>query len=317
MTKSDWFDDTPVLGKMPPEEAAAKLREMGEDEAAETMGAEGQEATSKPSMMGGPSGLSLKPVRRILGPRPWQYTSHAFGYLAPTPVGDALLSIQNAGTIQADSSLKNSRIKITLDRLRVADYPGGSTHHVLFDFYAQNQVEGDVEHLHFNATYRVREGQQAAVVGYPIFVGLNVNPQGIFFRCFTVNVKNDADEAFLNILEGDAFKGGMQLAATAQPLVGTFSSLAMGLTKVVAGRNRNVAVQDIYMGLDFSNIAMRARLAEGSYIAVQIPEQNEVSWDWSEWVFNPNSGRIVRRDDMTQLIPYNYLVFSVTRYEEE
>ena len=69
------------------------------------------------------------------------------------------------------------------------------------------------------------------------------------------------------------------------------------------------------MGLDFTNIPMRARLAEGSYLAVQIPETIETVWDWSEWVYNPANGRVVNKDDPTQLIPYNYIVFSISRYE--
>ena len=71
------------------------------------------------------------------------------------------------------------------------------------------------------------------------------------------------------------------------------------------------------MGLDFSNIATRARLAEGSYIAVQIPESLQTVWDWNEWVFQPNTGQIVGKDDAAALIPYNYIVFSVSRYEGE
>jgi hypothetical protein len=69
------------------------------------------------------------------------------------------------------------------------------------------------------------------------------------------------------------------------------------------------------MGLDFSPIPTRARLAEGSYLAVQIPETMHTVWDWGEWVYNPGNGRVVNKDDPTQLIPYNYLVFSISRYE--
>jgi hypothetical protein len=224
------------------------------------------------------------------------------------------LVINHAGNIPADESLKNSRIKITLDRLRVADYPGSGTHRVLFDFYAQNQVPDQVEHLHLNATYRVREGEQAAILGYPLFVGLNVGTEGVAFKCFTVNVANDADEAFLTFLESDTFKAGLQLATTMQPAIGLFSETALALTKAIAGHNRNVPVQDFYMGLDFSNIPTRARLAEGSYLAVQIPEGLLSIWDWSEWVYNPNSGQVVNAADPAQLIPYNYLVFSISRF---
>jgi hypothetical protein len=128
-----------------------------------------------------------------------------------------------------------------------------------------------------------------------------------------VNVKNDDDEAFLGFLESDVFKEGLRLAATAQPVIGLFSQTALSLTKAIAKRNRNVAVQDFYMGLDFSDIRTRARLREGSYIAVQIPERSVVVWDWREWVYNPNNGQIVNAADPAQLIPYNYVVLGVSR----
>lgn len=92
-------------------------------------------------------------------------------------------------------------------------YPGKGVHHVLFDFYAQNQLsDKNVEHLHFNATYRAREGERAAILGFPIFIGLNVGSEGVAFKCFTVNVKNEQDEALLDFLNSDVFKAGLKLA---------------------------------------------------------------------------------------------------------
>lgn len=304
MSTSSWFDDLPVLGKLPPDEAAIKLREIGENEAAATL-----ETAQNEGVTFGPGWWW--PFQD----RAWQHTAHAFGYLASARPGNEPLPIQHAGNILADTTLKKDRIKIALDRLRVADYPGGGTHRILFDFYAQNQVPCNVEHLHFNATFRIREGEQAAILGYPIFVGLNVDVEGVAFKCFTVNVKNDADEAFLGFLDSDVFKGGLKLATTIQPAISLFSETALGLTKAIAKRNRNVPVQDFYMGLDFSNIPTGARLAEGSYLAVQIPESFQTIWNWNDWVYNPNNGQVVSRDKPARLIPYNYLIFSVSRYE--
>lgn len=154
----------------------------------------------------------------------------------------------------ADLTLKNARVNIALDRLRIADYPGRGTHRILFDFYAQNQVPGNIEHLHFNATYSVREGEQAAILGYPIFVGLGVGAAGLAFRCYVVNVKNEEDGAFLNFLESDVFKAGLKLTATVQPAVAPLSEMAFALTKGIARRRRNVPVQEFFLGLDFSNV---------------------------------------------------------------
>ena len=113
------------------------------------------------------------------------------------------------------------------------------------------------------------------------------------------------------------FKAGLKLASTMQPAIAPLSGMTVALTRTIATRNRNIPVQDFYMGLDFSTIPTRARLAEGAYIAVQIPETLQTVWDWNEWVYNPTSGQVANKADLTQLIPYNYLIFSISRYEGE
>lgn len=309
MKPRSFFDDLPVLGKLAPAEAAAKLRELGDGAAAESLEGAGEESAIHAF------GLEGTRAWWSFEDKPWQHTAHTFGYLAPAPPGDEALPIRHAGNIAPDASLKNARVKITLDRLRVAAYPGGGTHRLLFDFYAQNQLPGEVEHLHFNATYRAREGEQVAVINYPLFVGLNVGAEGLSFRCFTVNVKNDADEAFLGFLDSDVFKAGLKLASVAQPAVAQLSSMAVGVTRAIAARSRNVPVQDFYMGLDFGNVPTGARLAEGAYLAVQIPEKLVTEWSWDDWVFSPSHGQVISRADPTKLLPYNYVVFGVRRYE--
>lgn len=107
----------------------------------------------------------------------------------------------------------------------------------------------------------------------------------------------------------------MKLVSTVQPVIGPLSGMAIGLTKSIAGRNRNVPVQDFYMGLDFSSVPTGARLAEGAYIAVQIPETLQTVWDWTDWVYNPANGQVVSRTDPKELVPYNYIVFGVSRIE--
>jgi hypothetical protein len=91
--------------------------------------------------------------------------------------------------------------------------------------------------------------------------------------------------------------------------------MALALTRRIASRPKNVPVQDFYLGLDFSTIPMRAHLAEGSYLAIQIPETFQTIWSWSEWVYDPANGQVVSKADPGQLIPYNYIVFSVSRYD--
>jgi hypothetical protein len=52
-----------------------------------------------------------------------------YGYLGIHPCRKGILT------------LKNRRITVRLESIRVADYPGKGTHHGLFDFRAQNHVE--------------------------------------------------------------------------------------------------------------------------------------------------------------------------------
>ncbi|PZF72572.1 hypothetical protein [Taibaiella soli] len=303
MSSEYTLDQIPVAGKLPKEELMNLLSSLGEDIDQQGEQLKGEEGVRKDFFL------------NLFGQKAWIHTGHSFGFLPPSEPGSEFISIRHAGNIEADQNLKNTRIKVTLDRLRVADYPGSGQHLVLFDFYAQNQLPGTIEHLHFTNTYTAREGEQAGIIGYPVFVGLNVGTEGIAFRCFTVNVKNESDEKFLSFLDSDVFKSGLELSKQLQPAIAPLSKMALGISEAIAKRNRNVPVQSFYMGLDFSKISTRARLREGSYIAVQIPETLVTAWDWDEWVFNPSNGQLVHADEPTKLIPYNYIVFGISRYE--
>jgi hypothetical protein len=298
-----WFDQ-PVIGALPIEAAADKLAELGESDLAASLRTAPREAQYRNA------GDWRWPFRT----KAWQHTSHAFGYIAPLKAAVGTREIVDVGGIEADLSLKRTRIKITLDALRIEEYPGAGIHHVLFDFYAQNQIKPAPEHLHFNATYRVKQGERAAIRGYPIFLGLTTGNDGLAFRCYTVNVKNEGDQALLAFLDSDTLKAGLRLATIAQPAIAPLTDLGRNITKGIAGRNRNVPVQDVYLGLDFGDSATGARLRLGSYLVVQVPE-DQIKFSWSEWVFETESKAIVRKEDPGTILPYNYFIFAVAKYE--
>lgn len=133
------------------------------------------------------------------------------------------------------------------------------------------------------------------------------------FKCRTINVKNEQDVQFLSILESKEIKAGLQLAATVQPAIVPLSAMALGLAEMIARRSNNISVQDIDFGLDFSSIPTRSHLAEGSYLAVQTPKN--IRWNWNEWVYHQNSEQVVNKAEPQQNVPYNYLIFSISRYE--
>jgi hypothetical protein len=306
VTGSDWLSRLPLITTMPPGEAAAKLRDIGEDDMADALAEATQDA---PETFGWVPHFGA-------GSGEWLSRAHTIGYLAPVdgPASEPL-PIRHAANIRPDDTLNGARIKLTLDELRVADYPGHGRHDILFSFSASNQTErGDSQELHFSTHYDVADGQRGAIQGRPIFVGLKVGGEGIHLKCATVNVANDDDEKLLKFLDGDAFQAGLQLLTTAQPALAPFSALAVGLTETIAKRSRNVPVQTVDLGLDFSSIAPRPRLAQGSYIAVQIPGGLRTDWHWDEWVFNPLSGDIVNLNQPGMLIPYNYFIISVSRH---
>ena len=238
----------------------------------------------------------------------WRHTTHTIGFIPANASGTT--PIQHVGEVAADPALKDARLRITLDGLRVADYPGRGIHRVLFNFFVQNQTGTGVEDVNFNATYRVREGESAAVLNFPIFTGVAPRETGLVLRCYTVNVKNDNDEAFLDLLESDVLRQGLTLAATAQPALGALSSLAVGMAKTIATRRRNVPVQDVHLGLDFGGPATGARLAAGSYVAVQMPAAFQRAWRWADWSYDASSGQILNAN--AELIPLNYFILGVS-----
>jgi len=118
---------------------------------------------------------------------------------------------------------------------------------------------------------------------------------------------------------------GIEAMATSRLVLEALQGL--GIKKVVLltpyKSNKNVidylnssgigVVRDVAMGLDFSAVAGRARLAEGAYIAAQIRDSLYSVWDWQDWVYDPSNGSIVARDDRSAPLPYNYFVFGISR----
>lgn len=299
------IEDTEPIADMDPVEMAAKLREMGDDETAdEIMAAEG--GKSLEGLFGG-------------GPRkPYLYRTHQVGYFPLREMGDTgPIAINAVGVVDPDKDLLDSRIDIHLDRLYVEEYPGSlfgkGEHHILVNFKASNQLPeaATPETIAFSQTYKAFDGDQAGVIGYPVFIGVNVGNSGAAFEIETVNVKNSEDEAVLNILDSDEFKGGLSLLNTAQPAIAPLTKLATDTTKLLAGRSKNVSVQKHYIGLDAKMAPAGAPLVAGNFIMAQVPGPAEI--DWSTYHFDPHSGTVVRKDDGEPL-RYNYLIFRVTTH---
>src|SRR6266568_511927 len=262
MDLTTWFPDQP-LDKLPLKQQVAKLREVGEDKVADRF-----EMTPK----------RVSTIFKTFGRKRWgsfqeklwMHTAHTFGYISPASPGSGPQPIHSIDTITADPTLRNARITIALSHLRIASYPGKGIHHILLHCFTQNWVAGKKEPVHFNTVYHVGKDEHTPIQGYPIFVGLSVASEGLAFKCRTINFKNEQDIAFLNSSEAGMSKSGLQLLNTAQSSITEASSEAFALAKSIAMRYRNIAVQDFDLGLGFSTNPIEGRLAEGSYLAVQL-----------------------------------------------
>lgn len=298
-----------VLAKLSADEAIKKL-EAVDSELAQPLRQAVQNNEVVPSSQNGKSWISWFFGRPEPDPV-FLYAAHAFGYIPKyKPYLTEPVEIFHAGNIKADTKLRGKSIKITLNRLRVKDYPGGKEHSILFEFSGQHQTQDAEQDVKFAQLYRVREEQEAGIIGYPIFTGLNVGDEGVAFKCYTVNVSNTGDKQFLEFLDNPVFKKGLNLLGKVHPMVDTVTEFTTAILKMFAKRNENIPVQDFYMGLDFSGNPTGAQLKEGSYIAVQAPPG---VWEWSKWVYTPSTGQIVHKDNHSEMIPYNYVVFGVSR----
>lgn len=241
--------------------------------------------------------------------RPYACTGMVLGFIPP---GSTAKQIMGISTVQADRTLVDQRIKITLDKFFIAKYPGLGKHTVLCEFSGKNQVPGETEELSFALRFESRDNSGPAITGAPIFMGLTVAADGISFKGRTVNVKNSGDEMVMAILNTPAFKNGLMLLNTAQPALKPLTSLATATVSAIAKRTENTQIHNFELGLDFDGSATSARLRYGSYLVVQTDEAS--NWDWSDYEWNANGMALHPVGNPSDTPGFNYMVFAVSPF---
>ena len=248
----------------------------------------------------------------------WDHTAHVYGFLLAEGATQTAVPIVNAANMKADKSLMNSRVKVKLQTIYAHDYPGKKSytrHHVLFDFRCKNHVADRNEYLHYNQLYDVQEGQVAGLLNKPVFIGMAVGTQGIEFGVETFTVQDERDLEFLKIIGRDRVAGGLTIVHPHSPSLNNTAELHEGISKHIANNTKsNPSVQKFVIGLDFTDEPVSSKLKEGSYICIQAPDTEE--WDWTLWEYKKDNGSIVSKQD-GNMIPYNYVVFTVERYEDK
>lgn len=286
------FDPSQSLGARSRRQIADYLMEIDDDDAARQF-VEGNIA-----------------AQGLFGKKPWQHTGMVVGFIAENQLGRTA-AVTGVSQVKGDSSLVNSRLKITLDKFYVHDYPGSGEHNILCEFTGKNQVQGEAEQLRYTLRFKARSGASPSLSGVPIFFGVNVGPDGIAFDGRAINVSSSHDETLLSIMESESFKSGLGLLTSAQPALKPFAALGGAVVSAVLGRSKNAQVHTFSLGLDFGNTSSAARLRLGTYVMVQCDDA--ASWDWSSYEWNRDSMALL--DKQSQAQPnYNYMVYGVSRF---
>ncbi len=204
-------------------------------------------------------------------------------------------------------------VRMLLDRLHVHRYPGFGPHSILFEAtLVWDTGEKDGAKAHFARQLTVGRGA-AAIGGWPLFSEMTVPERGITLAFQTINLSSRLDKALAEALGSKEFDQGLKLVTGSLPAVAQVSSLVRGLIEWSASRSDNCAVQQVDIGLDARKPgAPGARLAEGSYVFLQVPQTMADVWYFDEWEWNSDKNAIVNRDNGDPLAA-NHFIVSVSR----
>lgn len=253
--------------------------------------------------------------------KPWQATGMVVGYISPGQTGNQV-PVTSAAAMEGDRALISTRVKISLDRFFVQEYPGSGTHKILCEFAGKNQVisnsradkkSKDAEEMRFAFNTQANDNAPASVSGHPIFLGVVVGSDGLSFEGRTVNVGSKINDAVQKMLGSPIFKNGLSLMTSAQPALKPFVGLAGSVVEAVAKSRGNYQVHNFNLGLDFSENVTSAKLRHGSYVIIQT---NQTDWDWNNTHWSPDALCLI--DCRTgKSVEANYLILGVSPFSEE
>lgn len=306
-------DSFQILGEMTPERQERKLRELYPEEAVSS-----SDRVAATSFGLGDDVRDM--VKELVSAEvPWKYKGLQVGFV---PSGDhSTREIAILPFVEAPRSphLMSVGLKVTLDRLYTANYPGSGTHHVMFRFSTSHSVDGgeQKEDVHYAAIYETQDGSAARKSGVTIFRDLSVAKDSLQMKVSMTNVKNQRDYAMLSFLKEPAFQQGLQLFKKVHPAVGQISTLAKTMFDVISDFDRkgNYGVFDFELGLHFDAASTHGRLAEGSYVVIQYPEKKP-DMDWSGIVFDTHNQRVIAKSEPEKPYPYNYVILNISAMEK-
>jgi len=201
-------DLVPLLD-LPPERAAAKLRAVGEFDAAAAL----ESAVAGPAEAG-TFGFSLGSIFGVDTP-PWALPQNeVFGFVPPGAPGD-LVDVIDIARVTPQRELSGTRVNVTLQRVRTYALPGGGEHTISFDFATENALATGTEDARYSVSTTANDGGFAQIFNFPMFRGLHLGTEGLALRWHLINVKSAADERLLKVLNSHEVQTGLKLVSTA------------------------------------------------------------------------------------------------------
>ena len=288
------FDPNISLGAQSPASIAQYLSDIGDDDTAQTF----RELATRGQNINVP-GVYY----------PWKATGLRIGYIVPGGTG-ALVPIVSASDVEPERDTAGQRVKITLDGLYIYLLPGLGVHKVLCEFAGKNQAGTESEAVRFSLAMDVGDGASSATRGAPIFVNLEVGQAGISFEGRIIHVQSATDEWLLKALKSEAFRDGLALVNSAQPVLRPFTSLAARAVETALEHKRNKQIFCFDLGLDFSNNSTSTRMKFGSYVIVQT---DDLDWTWDSVQLNREANVVVTADGKS--LPFNHMVVGISPVE--
>lgn len=297
MSAADWFGDSPCMSMWSGSELVQYLREVGEDLLADELDVPPEEVVRDE--------FAVRDTLPSLLSR-FVRTTSICGFLPPD-----LGAMKPVATVDPDPELRGKRLRICLEGLHVAKYPGMGRHRLLFDFAVQLQGGKMGRVYHYASEFQARDGETVPVHGFPLFQQLPVGSDGLVLGFQTINMSSQIDETLLSFLATDDFKQGLSLASLTNPLLGQVSAMASTFAAWACQRSRNAKVQEFHQGLRLAAATLGGGLAPGYYVIAQIPIAGESEWRWEDWTVSPTSTRLVTADGRSEGLTFNHVILSV------
>lgn len=225
------------------------------------------------------------------------------------PVRSESNRLIHPGSIEAQSDLIGRQVRISMSRLYIHRYPGSGVHNIVFKFRLGTTL-GDLS-PEFLIAKSASDEESLGAQNITLFDGYTVSPGGLTIDCKTVNVSNQEDQALMSMLNDPAFSKGLEFLSTAQPAMGPLVALTTGLFKFLLRRNENRIVQDFLFGLSFTSDKLALKMAEGSYVIIQIPKDH-IDFKLTDIQFEPETGQLIDLRSGNQLAA-NHIVIGVSQ----